>query len=190
MRKLASILLLSMTLGISAKADIVVNRIGDVTPEGSNYRWTYEAVLDEHPLNATDFFIIFDFVGYVPGGDSGPASWGLTVEDSSVQTDTAVPDMPGVSNLRWVYSGATVPLPTGGGTPQLTFSPFSSLSSVGPSGIGNLYFVGQTSGGQAGNLGQVQGPGNGSEVPEPGSMMLLGGGLGAMVFALRRRRQA
>src|SRR5258708_3991227 len=45
-----------------------------VTPDGSNFRWTYAVVVTtDVKVNPGDYFTIYDFGGIVPGGVGGLA---------------------------------------------------------------------------------------------------------------------
>jgi len=178
MRRLSSFLILAAAAVITAKADIVVNHIGGPTPVGPFYQWDYSAQLENHPLVSGDFFAIFDFFGFVGEAAPPPSDWALTVEPTTTQTLTAAPDNESYTNLKWTYSGPTIDT-------SFTWSNFSVLSTGGGTVLSELYYIGQTDGGNAANLGPtVNGP---SEVPEPGTIALLGGGMGLLVLMKRRR---
>jgi hypothetical protein len=82
-----------------------------VTPEGDNYRWTYAIVLPtDMKLQAGNYFTIYDFHGYVPGGESAPDGWTFSaskVGPTPAQLDPG--DNPELINLTWKYTGPTIP---------------------------------------------------------------------------------
>ncbi|PYK71214.1 MAG: hypothetical protein DME44_08635, partial [Verrucomicrobia bacterium] len=66
-------------LALAARADIIpsITTATDITPAGAgNFSWNYSATLtqDENVMSH-DFFTIYDFAGYVPGGNTQPGGW-------------------------------------------------------------------------------------------------------------------
>ena len=80
-----------------------------VDPEGGNFRWTYAIVLPtDMKLQSGNYFTIYDFAGYVPGGDSAPPGWALSASLTGKTPALTKPtDDPTLMNLTWTYSGPT-----------------------------------------------------------------------------------
>lgn len=80
-----------------------------VDPEAGNFRWTYAIVLPtDMKLQSGNYFTIYDFAGYVPGGEVAPA--GFTLSASKLGTTPVLvnpADDPNLWNLTWTYNGAT-----------------------------------------------------------------------------------
>lgn len=82
-----------------------------VNPDGTNFRWTYAIVLPtDMKLEAGNYFTIYDFAGYVPGGESAPANWTFTASQVGPTPDRLKPDDDSsLWNLSWKYTGPTIP---------------------------------------------------------------------------------
>jgi hypothetical protein len=66
----------AVTIGSQAQAGLLPISV-TITPEGENFRWTYAIVLPtDMKLQSGNYFTIYDFNGYQPGGETapGPAS--------------------------------------------------------------------------------------------------------------------
>src|SRR6266849_3357610 len=101
-----------VALGGAAHADIIPHLIS-VTPDGPNFRWTYEADLtNDERLDLTKnpaFFTIYDFAGLVPGTNMQPVDWTFSSALLGVTPPKTVPDdNAGVPNLTWTYTGGIV----------------------------------------------------------------------------------
>jgi len=92
----------------SAQAGLLPTQV-TVTPEAGNYRWTYAIVLPtDMKLQSGNYFTIYDFAGYVPGGESAPAGWALSTSNTGTTPSQLLPnDDAGVVNLTWTYTGDT-----------------------------------------------------------------------------------
>jgi hypothetical protein len=90
----------------SAQAGLLPTQVS-VDPEAGNYRWTYAIVLPtDMKLQSGNYFTIYDFAGYVPGGESAPAGWSLTTSNTGVTPSQLLPnDDPNIVNLTWTYTG-------------------------------------------------------------------------------------
>jgi hypothetical protein len=144
---------------------------------GGNYRYTYTAVLDNHVLEAGDYFVIYDFLGYQAGSITAPNVDWMTDDSGTVGPYPAAPinENAAVVNLLWVYEGANISA-AGGPVVLGKFSADSSLNRVGA-----LSFGGVTDGGNTDFSGTAGGP-----IPEPATTGLLTAALGAMWYARRR----
>ena len=80
-----------------------------VDPEAGNFRWTYAIVLPtDMKLQSGNYFTIYDFAGYVPGGEMAPAGWTLTASNTGVTHPLVNPaDDATLMNLTWTYTGET-----------------------------------------------------------------------------------
>lgn len=96
--------------GNSAFAGLLPNSV-TVTPEAGNYRWTYSLVLPtDMQLQAGNFFTIYDFNGYVAGGETAPDGWTFAANKVGPTPDRLNPaDDAGMWNLTWTYDGTTIP---------------------------------------------------------------------------------
>ncbi len=99
-------------LALATRADIIpsITTSTDVTPVGGgNFSWNYSATLtqDENVLSH-DFFTIYDFAGYVPGGNTQPAGWTFSAALVGITPGKVTPiDNPHLFNLTWTYTGST-----------------------------------------------------------------------------------
>ena len=60
-----------------------------VTPDGSNFRWTYGVVVTtDVQVNPGDSFTIYDFSGLVNGTVSMPSNWTVTQSNLSPRPGT------------------------------------------------------------------------------------------------------
>lgn len=83
-----------------------------VNSEGENYRWTYAIVLPtDSQLQAGNYFTVYDFGGYIGGGEVAPDGWKFMGATNTGPTPELLKpeDNPDVPNLTWRYEGPTIP---------------------------------------------------------------------------------
>lgn len=82
-----------------------------VTPEESNFRWTYAIVLPtDSMLRSGDYFTVYDFAGLVADSASQPDGWTFSTRgDGPIPPGTTPVDDPMVPNLTWTYQGPDIP---------------------------------------------------------------------------------
>ncbi|HZT43762.1 MAG TPA: PEP-CTERM sorting domain-containing protein [Chthonomonadaceae bacterium] len=171
----------------SARADIIV-KDPTVTPNGSNFTWTYDVTLtNDETVQTNNFFTIYDFNGFVPGTNFQPADWVFSSANVGKTPSKVKPqDNPKIPNLTWTYTGtATIgPGPTDLGL-------FGADSTIGTEHVGTFateaikYAPGKPGNGKpVDNVGSVGVP----YVPESSSLLLLLPGLAPLGILLRKRR--
>src|SRR5262245_17783928 len=96
-------------LGQSAWAGMIPAAV-TVTPDGSNFRFTYSIVLPtDYTLKAGDYFTIYDFNGLVEGSNTQPSNWTFSSSMTGPTPPHILPtDSASVPNLSWAYTGPEV----------------------------------------------------------------------------------
>ena len=179
-------------LALAARADIIpsITTATDITPAGGgNFSWNYSATLtqDENVMRH-DFFTIYDFAGYVPGGNSQPAGWTFSAALIGTTPGKVSPiDNPNLFNLTWTYTG-----PTQIGPQSLGI--FSAVSNTNLSRTGEFAAEAtKNSGDHAGtkidNIGNIAVP-----IPEMSALLpMIGvvafGTIGLVMSYIRQRRE-
>lgn len=163
-------------------------------PEGGNYRWTYAIVLPtDSKLEAGNYFTIYDFHGYVAGGENSPEGWTFEAGNEGPTPDLLRPnDDPNVANLTWRYTGATIP------SGQIGLGNFWAVSSIGESQVDSFTAITtRTSDGAIdSNITETDvpiapsTPTDPNLVPEPTTLLLAGLGLPLVGLARLRRKTA
>jgi len=174
----------------SAQAGLLPTNV-TVTPEAGNFRWTYAIVLPtDMKLQSGNYFTIYDFAGYVPGGDSAPAGWALTSSNTGSTPSQLLPnDDPTVPNLTWRYTGETQ-------FGQIGLGNFWAVSSLGQSAEDSFTaLTNRASDGLADSNVTTTSVPTGSTivdppgVPEPTTLALAGLGLPLVGLVRRMRRK-
>jgi hypothetical protein len=179
-------------LAPGTRADIIpsITTATDVTPVGGgNFSWNYSATLtqDENVMGH-DFFTIYDFAGYVPGGNTQPAGWTFSAALVGITPGKVTPtDNPHLFNLTWTYIGSTQVGPEALGI----FSAVShtNLAKSGEFASEATKNSGDLAGTKVDNIGNVAVP-----IPEMSALMpMIGvvgfGVIGLALSCLRRRRE-
>ena len=179
-------------LALATRADIIpsITTSTDVTPVGGgNFSWNYSATLtqDENVVSH-DFFTIYDFAGYVPGGNTQPAGWTFSAALIGITPGKVTPtDNPNLFNLTWTYTGSTQVGPEALGI----FSAVShtNLSKSGEFASEATKNSGDLAGTKVDNIGNVAVP-----IPEMSALMpmirVVGfGAIGLALSYLRRHRE-
>jgi hypothetical protein len=179
----------AMMLALATRADIIpsITTSTDVTPVGGgNFSWNYSATLtqDENVVSH-DFFTVYDFAGYVPGGNTQPGGWTFSAALVGITPGKVTPnDNSHLFNLTWTYTGSTQVGPEALGI----FSAVSrtNLAKSGEFASEATKNSGDLAGTKVDNIGNVAVP-----IPEMSALMPMIGvvGFGAIGLALSYLRQ-
>jgi hypothetical protein len=161
-----------------------------VTPDASNFRWTYAVVLPtDSQIRSGDYFTVYDFGGLISGSVVQPSDWTSTVTKTGPTPDRVNPqDDPNIDNLTWAYTGPTI------SSGQIGLGNFWAVSLYGTQT--DSFFTAtthRTSDGKADtNITSVvvPVPTAPSSVPEPATLALAALGLPVAGWARWRGRRA
>jgi hypothetical protein len=161
-----------------------------VTPEDSQFRWTYAIVLPtDSQIRNGDYFTIYDFAGFVPDSNTQPSNWVFSTQAVGPTPPDVLPtDNPSLPNLTWEYTGPTVT------TGQVGLGNFWANSLFGESV--NSHFTASTHRTSDGRIDNnitsttVPVPSATPSVPEPATLALVGLGLPLVGFLRRKARRA
>lgn len=212
---LASVISLAATAASTAEAAIFIQleSYNVNTPVAGQFEYIYRLQLEPgfSLFNANgNSLTLFDFAGLVGVPTFNPAAANTTFTVSTPfsgvndpqPVDPTVSDDPNVLNITLTYTGGGV---SNDGATNLnlgTLSAYSTLPIAGFAGPDEEFeeaiptnpFTATSRNNSSGgttpqeNFGFVQGPGI-SAIPEPGTMLLLGTGLGIMAMRRRQRRK-
>ncbi len=180
----------------AAQASVIPTLTG-VTPDGSDFKFTYQGYLaGDQGLVAGDQLDIFNFAGYVPGSIFSPYSDVTATATTGNPSGLILPPgfviNPADATLVFTYTGPNYDT-SGGPFPVTLFDGLSADSTFGGINNSGAYSAvaekntGPDTGTPTYNLGYEDVPG--AVVPEPGAwaLMLLGAGLAGATLRGRRR---
>lgn len=161
-----------------------------VTPDQGNFRWSYSVVLPSYSsLQPGNYFVIYDFNGFVPGAVGAPPGWSLSTPTvGPIPAHVTPTDDSEIANLVWTYNG---PAQTG----RVALGDFwvTSQSGLVEEGL----FVGHNARSWDGKydtnvtvtLIPTPAPPVSPGVPEPGALVLASVGLSVLGMAWRFQRR-
>jgi hypothetical protein len=176
-----------------AEAGLIPTNVS-VTPDGSNFRWTYAVVVTtDVKVNPGDFFTIYDFGGLVPGPSTvaTPVGWSYTTSMvGPTPAGTSPADDPTLPNLTFTYSG-TAPI-----NGQMGLGNFMVDSTFGNATTSDFTSIThrQVDGVSEANITStnVPVPGAVHQTPEPATLAMFSIGLpmlGVLRFLRNRRKK-
>ncbi len=184
-------------LGVPSQAQgAIIPTLVAGSPSGPGpFTFTYEATLfnDQRVVNG-DFFVIYDFEGFVPGSAFAPTGWAFSSALLSTVGGGTIPpalgtDNPGSVNLVFTRNGGDI---TPVGNNNVILGNFGAESTLGgsTSGVSGAEATNNPGPGDAVNFAGTDVP---SATPEPATWILLGVALpllGGIPLLRRMRRGA
>lgn len=110
----AAVLSIAGAATLATANTISVGLYPTIAPTAGGYDWVYDATLVNSYLQPGESrIVIFDFAGYVPGGETTPAGWVFSTVPTgpaalATSAEFNVPshnDSPEIINLLWDYAG-------------------------------------------------------------------------------------
>jgi len=185
-------------LAISGAAQAsVIPFLDSVTPEGSNFRFSYTGQLaPDQGVRSGSQLVIVDFAGYVPGSIvSSLANVSASISNtlpSPLLVNPGFTDNPTIPDLVFTYNGPDFQTSGGPFGSIVNFAGLSALSTLGGMGTGSFSAMavrnnGEFPGTNTFNQGEVGVP---SAVPEPATWaMMMTGFLGLGLMMRRKARK-
>lgn len=110
MKTLTKLVYGSLSLSLASLCSAAITPVlQSVTPDGSDYLWTYSASVGTGIRIATDdFFTVYDFGG-LDGGAQAPSGWAYSSADTGPAVFLLAPaDDPTIPNVTFEYTGPNI----------------------------------------------------------------------------------
>src|SRR5262245_30415812 len=173
--------LAALAAGSRAEAGLIPTNVS-VTPDGSNFRWTYAVVVTtDVKVNSGDYFTIYDFGALVNNDLStvvAPTGWNISMTGTGPTPGGTNPaDDPGVPNITFTFNGSVAI------EGQAGLGNFSAISEFGNSTDSDFTSIThrQVDGRAEANITStdvpIPRPGQVQSTPEPATLAMFGLGL-------------